>query len=136
MTRTLVTDWKDWRDVFESEIVIPGDQLMKASRLPFAETVSHTWRIKPEVSTEPMHLGKFMRLKRLDRTFYLHVQPTRAAIEALTPHVTFIENDVMNFEAIEWDDGRTLILCRNGRIIAEAWLAKINSITIPNFKEE
>jgi hypothetical protein len=46
-----------------------------------------------------------------------------------------MDYDVMNFGAIEWQDGRTLIKCENTKIIGGAWLAKINSVTIPDFKE-
>ncbi len=133
--RIPVTDWKDWRDVFASETIIPGDSLGKLSKQSREERASHVWRV-PRADSEPMYLDKFCVVKRLDSRIYLDVIPTPAAIEALTPHVTFVDGDTMNFEVIEWQDGRSLIVCRNNRIIAGPWLAKINSVTIPHFKLE
>jgi len=131
--RQPVTDWKDWRDVFASETIIPGDQLGLLSRKTREERSSHVWRVPS--STEPMYLDKFCRVKRLDRTFYLDVVPTKACIAAMERYITFVENDTMNFEVIEWEDGRSLIVCKNGKIIGGPWVAKINSITIPHLVE-
>lgn len=133
--RQPITDWKDWSDVFASATVIPGDMLGTLSKQSREERASHIWRV-PRAGSEPMYLDKFCSVKRLDRRFYLDVVPTKACIDALTPHVTFVDGDSMNFEVIEWQDGRSLVVCRNLRIIAGAWVAKINSITIPNFKED
>lgn len=134
--RQPITDWKDWRDVFASETIIPGDKLNKFSARELPERTCHTWYIKERVSAAPMYLSRFCRLKRLDRIFYLDVQPTKAAIEAMERYITFVEFDTMNFEAIEWQDGRTLIVCHNSKIIGGPWVAKINSTTIPHFVEE
>jgi hypothetical protein len=139
--KPLVTDWTDWRDLFADETVIPGDKLMEYSKRDRKARTTHTWRVKGGDKRYPfteaeMYLDRFMSLKRLDRTIYLEVIPTVQLVRKLEPHVTFVENDTMNFKAIEWDDGRTLITCENNRIIAGPWVAKINSITIPDLKED
>ena len=141
MSRVPITDWKEWSDVFASATVIPGDKLSDFSRRKRADRTSHTWdipreRLVPRHDDAPMYLDRFCTLKRLGSRIWLDVVPTKQAIEALTPHVTFVDGDVMNFEVIEWTNGQSLVVCRNNRIIAGPWLAKIDSVTIPNFQEE
>jgi hypothetical protein len=136
--RIPITQWKEWSDVFASATVIPGDKLAEFSKRSRKDRSSHVWTLPPLRANEPrdpMYLDKFCSLKRLDRRIYLEVTPTKQVLEAMTPRITFVEGDTMNFEVIEWTDGRSLVVCHNSRIIAGPWVAKINSVTIPDFKE-
>lgn len=143
MSKEAVTNWKDWSDVFASAIVIPGDHLNKFSARSMPERTAHTFYVPRFHGKEndwkgqvPMYLSRFCRLKRLDRIFYLDVMPTKQAIKAVERNSTFVEHDTMNFEVIEWKDGQSLVVCHNSKIIGGPWVAKINSVTIPDFKED
>jgi hypothetical protein len=136
-----VTDWKDWSDVFESFTVIPGDKLSKFSARSMPERTAHTWNRSCDEgwnksANTSMYLSRFVRVKRLDSIHYIDAVPTKQAIDVLTRNVIFVDFDTINLEVIEWQDGRSLVVAHNSKIVGGPWVAKINSTTIPQFPEE
>lgn len=127
--REPITAWCNWREIIASERVITPRH-----NAPLAP--AHTWQPTPEMRRDkwaggPQTLSSGMTADLQTGRRFLDVVPTEQAIKAIRAHTLHIEYDTISLEAIEWDDGRTLITARNSLIIGGPWLAIIDSITIP-----
>ena len=151
MQRKPVTEWTQWSDIFKSATPRDLDSSAVRSQLDLdayrKRTTAHTWSVddwnaKPGKRARklPCYLSRFATLKiqtgteadRSWRTVYLDVEPTDAAIEVIGNNAVLPEYDTLNCEIIGWPDGRSLVVCRNSKIIGGPWVAIIDSATIPS----
>jgi hypothetical protein len=129
MSRKVVTEWKNWRDIVASERVI---DLRK-----YKSTALHTWtreRLGKRDDPGPMIMSSFARINGLHAHVSLDVTLTAQAIEAIGANTIHVDDDTINIEINVWVDGEALVVANHSKIIGGVWLAKIDASTMPAFR--
>lgn len=67
------------------------------------------------------------------RRVYLDVEPHESTLDLVWRNTINVEHDTINFELIQWDADRALLLAHHGKIIGDVWIAVLDPRTLPKW---
>lgn len=130
LKRLLLPDCHKFGDIFER--VEKKEGKIEAARFLYTDYLSAIipYRAKPRegyVNISPfcsVHTqgGKYA-------SFY--VRPTQTVVDTIKAgHIGSLD-DPLSWQIIEWRGGKTLVLVKNTRILADRWVAVVDTNTVP-----